>query len=266
VSPEPDALEQTPVSDHLERDVRFLKRYALGTTILLGLVSVAAFTRQGTKTKFDEIDVERINIVERNGNLRLVLSNSDRSPPPIYKGRPFGYAGGGRPGMIFFNDEGSENGGLTFTGRRLPNGTVTSSGHLSFDQFDQDQVLVLNYTDRPDSSRTVGVQILDRANVSIYDWVQRRDSIDKMPDGPAKIAARQKWAEPIPGVPLAAERVWMGRDRSKNAVVNLSDKLGKPRLRLIVDSLGSARVEFLNSDGRVTYSLPDSGRRGGGGR
>src|ERR1043166_9894846 len=260
----PMPRSRLPMSDHLERDVRFLKRYAVATTIMLGLVTVAAFTRQGTKTKFDEIDVERINIVERNGTLRLVLSNRDRSPPPIYKGKPFGYPGGLRPGMIFFNDEGSENGGLTFTGHRLPNGTVTSSGHLSFDQFDQDQVLVLNYTDREDSTRSVGVQILDRANVPIYDWVLRRDSIDKMPAGPAKSAARQKLMDPTPGVPLAAERVWMGRDRSKNAVVNHSDKLGKPRLRLIVDSLGSARVEFLNSDGRVTYSLPDSSRRGGG--
>jgi hypothetical protein len=76
------------MSHTLERDVRYLKRYALVSTLALGLLSVAAFTRQGQKTKFDEIDVERINIVEKDGKLRLVLSNRDRSPAVLFKGSP----------------------------------------------------------------------------------------------------------------------------------------------------------------------------------
>ena len=204
------------MNDRVERDVRFLKRYALVSTTVLGLLSVAAFTRQGPKTKFGEIDVERINIVEKDGKLRLVLSNRELSPGPIYKGKPFGYPGGNRPGMIFFNDEESENGGLTFSGQRLPDGTVTSSGHLSFDQFDQDQVLVLNYSEGG-GQRSVGMQILDRASVPIFDWVQLRDSINKLPAGPEKEAALKKWLEPRPGEPLAAERISVARDRAKNA-------------------------------------------------
>jgi hypothetical protein len=46
----------------------------------------------------------------------MVIANRPRSIGPIYKGEPFGYRGGTRPGIIFFNDEGTENGGLTFTG------------------------------------------------------------------------------------------------------------------------------------------------------
>jgi hypothetical protein len=243
------------MTDQIERDVRFLKRYAAGTTLLLGVLSVAAFTRQGQRTKFDEIDVERINVVEKDGKLRLVISNRERSPGPIYKGQPFGYKGGGRPGMIFFNDEGSENGGLTFDGRRLTDGSVTSSGHLSFDQFDQDQVLVLNYTENR-GRRNVGMQILDRASVPIFDWVQKRDSINALPDGPGKDAALRNWMEPRPGEPLAAERISISRDREKSAVVSLSDRLGKPRLRLIVDSLGAAHILFLDADGHASHTLP----------
>ena len=101
----------------IERDVRFLKRYAIVTTTLLardlgGRVHAVVARR----AKFDEIDVERINIREPNGNYRMVISNRPRSIGPIYKNKPFGYEGGGRPGIIFFNDEGTENGGLTFTG------------------------------------------------------------------------------------------------------------------------------------------------------
>ena len=45
--------------------------------------------------------------------------------------------------MIFFNDEGTENGGLTFSGQRGPDGRYRASTGMSFDQFDQDQVVVL---------------------------------------------------------------------------------------------------------------------------
>ncbi len=52
----------------------------------------------------------------------------------------------------------------------------------------------------------------------------------------------------------------MGRDRGKAALVSLGDRNGKERLRLSVDSLGAARVEFLDENGKVTYSLPETRR------
>src|SRR5687768_4589981 len=133
------------MDDRIRRDLRLLKAYALISTIAFGTLLVAAFRQQEQKQRFGEIDVERINIVEPDGKLRMVISNRPRSIGPIYKGKPFGYAGGTRPGMIFFNDEGTENGGLTFNGRREPNGTFSSSLGMSFDQFNQDQIVVLNY-------------------------------------------------------------------------------------------------------------------------
>ena len=50
--------------------------------------------------------------------------------------------------------------------------------------------------------------------------------------------------------------MFVGRDRSKSALVSLSDPQGKVRLRLAVDSLGAARIEFLDADGRVTRAIP----------
>ena len=69
------------------------------------------------KARFDEIDVGRINVLEKDGTVRLVISNRQQSPGPMYKGKAFGYPGGGRPGLIFFNDEGSEDGGITWEGK-----------------------------------------------------------------------------------------------------------------------------------------------------
>src|SRR5258706_10644757 len=131
----------------IRRELRLLKGYALVMTALLGTVSVAAFRQAAQKTKFTEIDVERINVVEPDGKLRLVISNRARSIGPIYKGKPFGYPGGTRPGLIFFNDEGTENGGLTLTGQRRPAGTHASSPGLAFDQFNPHQVLTPPHSD-----------------------------------------------------------------------------------------------------------------------
>jgi hypothetical protein len=247
------------MDDRLRREIRVLKLYGVLATLLLGTIALAAFRQASQNQRFGEIDVERINVIEPDGTLRMVISNRTRSIGPIYKGKPFGYPGGTRPGIIFFNDEGTENGGLTFSGRRRPDGTYSASTGMSFDQFDQDQVVVLNYADN-NGRRRMGLTIGDRADVNIFDLVAERDSIMKMPDNPARAEALRKWQEPRDGVPLYAQRVYVGRDDSKSAIVNLSDPAGRPRLRLRVDSLGVATVEFLDEAGRVTARLPEGAR------
>ena len=245
------------MDSEIRRELRLLKGYAIVITALLGTVSLAAFRQASQKQKFTEIDVERINVVEKDGKLRMVISNRDRSIGPIYKGKPFGYKGGTRPGIIFFNDEGTENGGLTFTGKRDADGTFRSSSGFSFDQFNQDQVVYLQYNDN-NGRRNMGLTIADRSDADIYDLVAERDSIVKaVPEGPARNAALEKWAAPRNGVPLFAPRVYVGRDISKAALVNLSDRNGKPRIRLMVDSLGTPSLEFLDAAGTVTSRLPE---------
>src|SRR5688572_5411890 len=201
------------MSANLERDVRFLKRYAVISTLAFGVLAVAAFRQQSPeKVKFTEIDVERINVVEPNGMYRMVISNRPRSIGPIYKGKPFGYAGGGRPGIIIFNDEGTENGGFTFTGSKDSTGRVRASTHMSFDQFNQDQILVLNYSEDP-RGRVTGISVLDRASVDILYMVNERDSIQKAHAADTAALRREltKWAtRPRNGEPMAAQRMFVG--------------------------------------------------------
>jgi len=256
----------------IERDVRFLKIYALVTSTVIVALSVMAFSRQNdapraaevraAHAKFDVIDVERVNVMEPDGKYRLVLSSSARSQGPLYKGKPFLYSGTERPraGMIFFNDEGTEDGGLIYGGKQLGDTGYTALGHLSFDQFNQDQVFVIQYVDR-NGKRRVGIQINDRHNVNINDWSAQRDSLRKLPDGAQKTEALRKLNDGASDEPRVAERLYVGRDTLKNAIVKLSDRLGRPRLRMLVDSLGMPRLEFLDANGRVTYRVPDAAAR-----
>ena len=245
-----------PIRTMLE--LRLLRIYGGVATVLLTVFALTAFRQATQRARFSEIDVERINLVEKDGKLRMVISNRDRSPGPIGYGKPFGYPGGSRPGIIFFNDEETENGGLTFSGK-TEEGKFNAVGHLSFDQYNQDQVLYLQYIDN-NGQRRMGLTVADRADVSIMEWVAERDSINRLPDGPEKTEALRRLREPRNGVPLFAERVYVGRTVAKAAVVNLSDRNGKPRIRMQVDSMGTASIEFLDEQGRVLSRLPDAGR------
>ncbi|HEX5435854.1 MAG TPA: hypothetical protein VFW98_01750 [Gemmatimonadaceae bacterium] len=241
------------MTEHKRSDLRFLKGYAYGATSLVIVLSIVAF-RESQAPHFKEISAERINIVEPDGKLRMVISDAAHSPGPIAYGKAFGYPGGTRPGIIFYNDEETENGGLTFGGKREKDGTFHQTEHLSFDQYNEDQVIVLEYNDR-NGKRQAGLTFVDRADVPIVELAARLDSIRKMPDGPKKTAAMQALEHPRPGEPLAAQRLFVGRDQAKDAVVTLADKLGNPRLRLRVDSLGVASLDFLDANGHVTRRI-----------
>ena len=245
------------MDSQVRRELRMLRIYTGTMTIVAAAALVMAFQRAPEqKQRFTEIDVERINIVEPDGKLRMVLSNRPRSIGPIYQGKPFGYAGGTRPGIIFFNDEGTENGGLTVTGARdSASGRYRATSHFAFDQFNQDQILYFQYQDNNGQRRT-GLTIADRADIDIYEFVQQRDSINRIADTTTRNAALRRLSAPRNGVPLVAQRVYVGRDIAKSAIVNLSDPQGRTRLRMLVDSLGNPRVEFLNDSGRVVMKLP----------
>lgn len=134
------------------------RAYLVAATIL-GIGGIAAFTRsvqEPRKPRFDEIDVERINIIAPNGTPRLVISNAEKAPDVIINGKTYHRSGSNEAGMIFYNEEGSENGGMGFSGRTR-DGHVTASAGFMFDQYGQDQTVGLTY-DEQDGRRSAGLR------------------------------------------------------------------------------------------------------------
>jgi hypothetical protein len=143
------------------------------STWILGLLVVVLLSGQsawlhasaGRRTLVvEEIDVQRINIREPDGTLRMVISNTNAAPGLMVKGKEYRHPTRSDAGIIFMNNEGTENGGLIFDGGKK-NGKVYGSGHLSFDQYEQDQVIsldqgedngvrhaTLTFNDMPDTS------------------------------------------------------------------------------------------------------------------
>jgi hypothetical protein len=189
---------------------RFLIIYSavLSTVFAVTLLSGAADRR----TQFDEIQVHRIDVVEPDGTLRMVISNKGRLPPVIVKGKEHPEFGEPRPqaGMLFYNDEGSENGGLIFGGRKNEKGEVIDSGgSISFDRYGANQVVQL-----------IGVD----------------DKTDRF----AGLAISE-----------TKRRVWVGRTADGNAAIVLMDANGRPRIRMQVTKDGAPTLSFLDEQGQV---------------
>ena len=91
------------------KEVKILKTYSFVLTLVLIGILFFSFN-PGTRTAFEEIDVERINIVDSDGKLSMVISNDERQHPGMFDGEILMERR--RPaGMIFFNEEQDEVGG-----------------------------------------------------------------------------------------------------------------------------------------------------------
>ena len=243
-----------------DRQLVVLHRYAVATTTIILVLAVAGFTRGLQKQRFEEIDVERINVVEKDGKLRLVIANHARLPDPVIGGKSYPLRGGsasGAAGMIFFNDEGNENGGMTWAGKRNGESYRASAG-LSFDQYDQDETVTLSYGDE-NRRRRAGLSIMDRSDEPIQIFAESLMALNKLPDGPEKTQRIQQFRQrTVERGAAGAQRLFVGKQTDRAAIVMLADPRGRPRLRLRVDSSGTARIEFLDAAGKVTRALSDS--------
>jgi hypothetical protein len=239
----------------IHKEILILKSYALISSLLLAVLIFMAAKQSSSKTTFKEIDVERINIVEKDGKLRLAISNRDLSPGPIIGGMYMKTREGQRPGMIFFNDKGDECGGMTW-GSREKDGQIRANAGLMFDQYNQDQTVGITYSQR-DASRTAGLRVWDRPLTPLADFARELSDIESLPDGPEKTEALKKLRKQAVDSGLAGvSRVFVGRGAENQAIVSLSDTKGKPRILMSVDGDDIPSLQFLDENGQVVYKFP----------
>ena len=103
--------------------------------VLTGLLGLTLVVRGAPANQdFDEITVHRIRVVEPDGTLRMVISNYDGLPSNARGGQGQNRRPGA--GILFYNNEGVENGGLIFGGHRDAQGKIVDSGvSPSFDKY-----------------------------------------------------------------------------------------------------------------------------------
>lgn len=241
----------------MHKELGILKAYVLISSLLFaGLLFMAAKQATTERTKFEEIDVERINIIEKDGKLRLAISNRDRSPGPIIGGMYMKTREGQRPGMIFFNDKGDECGGMTW-GSNEKDGNIRANAGLMFDQYNQDQTVGITYSQR-NAARSAGLRVWDRPLTPLADFAKQLMEIESMENSPEKTAALKKLRKEAAESGLAGtSRVFVGRGTKNEAVVSLSDTKGRTRILLSVDGKDIPTFKFLDEKGKTIYIFPD---------
>jgi hypothetical protein len=196
--------------------LRFLVAYSAVVTIAFVVIVFSGFASASRKAKFEELDVQRINIVEPDGTPRMVVSNKAKLPGVIIRGKEEHQEDRSYAGILFYNNEGSENGGLVFGGHKNAKGEVEDSGgSLSFDKYDAGQVVQLAGVDDHENNF---------AGLAVN-------------DGGASGNAHR--------------RVWIGRDDSGAAELDLMDGAGKKRMVLQVPASGTPRMVFLDAEGNT---------------
>lgn len=231
---------------------KFLVAYSGVLTLAFAAVVLTGATSTRS-AKFDTIDVQRINLREPDGTLRMVVSNRAGFPGAIFGDHEYKHPREAA-GMIFFNDEGIENGGLIFGGGRGKDGKPDSGGHLSFDPYDRDQALSLSQIES-DGVVRAGLQVNDTGSRSIEALLAGMERIDALPESEREAARKALFdGDRAQGGGLTP-RVFVGKDRAQQSVVTLNAADGKPRLVLQVTPQGEAKIDFLDADGKVQRTL-----------
>ena len=102
-------------------------------------------------------------------------------------GKTIGCRGAASEALIFFNDEGDEVGGLTYTGQERE-GVRRADAGLMFDQLKQDQTIGFSYTES-EGRKTAGFQVWDRADTHLSDVIEQLNAANKIQDRAARDAA-----------------------------------------------------------------------------
>lgn len=234
-----------------------LKVYAGVMTVLTGALVLTGLTQGPTvePVRFTEIEVERINVVEPDGTLKLVVSNSARQAEATIGGEELPVDRTRDAGLIFFNDYGDEVGGLVFGGDRERGGMG-----LMFDQAGHDQVIGIQsgeWTVDGERRRRTGINLWDRPfDVTILDLIRMQQEAQAIEDEEERRLALAELQEAGLG---GVSRASFGRSEAGDVGLELRDGQGHVRLRLLVMEDGTTLIQFLDEAGAVVHALgPDA--------
>jgi hypothetical protein len=240
----------------IKSQMRFLAFYSASITLIFAstvYVGVIRSVHGASKaTDFDRITVRRIDVVEPDGTPRLFISDRAEFPGDFYHGRELQRRDRrDSAGMLFLNDEGTEDGGLIYGGNDST-GKPSSFSHLSFDQYEQDQTVDLG-TSLNEGVKAAGIQLNDAPERAITPaLIAEADGIKAMPHGPERAAA---WANFQKKYPALTERASLSRTGDGAVGLVLRDAQGRSRIEIRVTADGKPEIRLLNKQGKVKKQL-----------
>lgn len=207
------------------------------------------------------LSVERLEVVEPDGQPAFVLANSERPQPATMDGEVImagQEAERSVPSVIFFDGHGDEVGGMLFSNESTDEG-FSATRHLSLDGHKQDQTVVLHHYQDP-SGAHAGLTVSDRPeDLSITDAMaalglepgHTREELNSAIED-VREEVRSDSLRKLFGV----QRLFVGSDRGGDASLELRDGAGRPRIRLSVPEEGAPSIRILDEEGGTVTQLP----------
>jgi hypothetical protein len=173
--------------------------------------------------------------VEADGTVKLSLFNKKHLPPAVMDGSKLTRQGGGEAGLMFYNEEGEECGGLIYGGARGNNGAS-----LTFDKYKQDQVVQLVHEQ---DKGLKGMIVSDRPNHSLAETLDKTQDIrKKIGDSVAQRKALEQLA--ADGF-FGRQRLLVGQT-GKTTGLFIYDTNGHKRLEMMVNEKNEPVIVFHN--------------------
>lgn len=202
------------------------------------------------------IEAERINIVEKDGTKKLGLFSSGQ----YIQGKSERVGQYSISGMLFFNEEGYEAGGLVYDGKKISGGQKAGMG-LMFDGYRQDQAIALQHNEYKDSINSYyedGLKIIsrpDRSDVQTeYDFYKLKYPEKFGDDNSSRLT--QEEIDSIEFVlsrqnKVAQQRIFLGSKRGvkegewfDESGLYIKNKYGKNVIKIIVDETNIPKIKI----------------------
>jgi hypothetical protein len=245
----------------MNKELVILRTFTIATVLGMTFVASSAFKQAGNQ-RFSEIDVERINIVEKDGTVKMIITNVGRFPTgsDSINDRPTNEDRKKRSGMLFFNEEGIECGGFIYDGRKTENGHSAGLS-LTYDQYDGDQVMqILTRDDKVGDERFVrsSIAFIDQpANLDQARIAEINKELTELGKTDRK-AMQQRYAEyKEKGMIGNVDRMVLGQTRSRSNGLFLFDDMGMPRAMFFIDKDNNAKLDFFDEQGNTIASFPE---------
>jgi len=228
----------------------FLAIYSGVLTVVFAVTVLCGFAMM-RNPQFGIITARRINIVEPDGTVRLTISNRADFPGGwIHKKESPRPDRRDAAGMLFMSEEGTEQGGLIWGASQLPDGTIENHGHLSLDQYEENQIFALD-AGQEGKDKFSRITIADQGDYPVEEKRKAEERIGKLPEDKQDDAWKEFFATHRHDV----KRMVVGRDPDGSVGLSLRDGNGNVRVRLEVQSDGKSVLQFLDDTGKVVSEL-----------
>lgn len=223
--------------------------YAIASTMIIAFFTLSSFNDKADEKSTDEIVVKKITIVGEDNLPRMVLSNETRQHSGRMNGKE--WAKRERPsGIIFFNNEGDECGGLVYQ-TKVKDGKIISGMSFTMDNYKDDQVVqILNdeYYANGKAYIQRGININQYpAGTNIEERNMKIEEINKIQDEKERKLKLNELYEKEGSV----NRVFLGRTKGNSSGLFLSGPDGKPKMMIYVDENGNPKIQTFNNKGEI---------------